>query len=76
MGLLETALGKWLINQLIRYIGDHVIAFIERWREGLAAKKKAEKIDQNYEPVKSGELSNEEEIKRTEDTLSGRLPSP
>lgn len=72
--LLNNPITRWFLKMAIRHIMDHLIAAVERYRRDQAQKKiDSENLDR-YNEVKTGELSDEEDIKRTEDLLNGRKP--
>ena len=68
-------IGKAILGFIVKYAWDYLVVLATSWYN----KWKQRQIDQEnlkrYEEVKSGGLSNEEDIKRTEDLLSGRKPN-
>ena len=74
MSALISKIGQWfatyVVKYLIRYIADHLTAWIERRRASEEQTKKDEATKPTYDSaVKNG--SEEEIVKATEDRLNG-----
>ena len=69
---------KKIGNYLGGYFLDYLISWISAALKSWKKKQEQSKIDKEnldrYTPVKEGKLSDEEDIKRTEDMLNGRRP--
>lgn len=71
---LLAAVGPYIAD----IIFDKIIEWVQAMRKAKQARKRQEEIDkenrEDYTGVEQGELTDEEDIRRTEDLLNGRRP--
>lgn len=69
---LNTTVGKFILNSILKRIWQLLTAKLFRLYEDWQQDSKDKKIREEYKKVEDGVLTNEEEIKITEDALNGR----
>lgn len=69
---LNTTVGKFILNSILKRIWSLLTTKLFRLYEDWQQDSKDKKIREEYKKVEDGVLTNEEEIKITEDALNGR----
>lgn len=69
---LNTTVGKFILNSILKRIWSLLTAKLFRLYNDWQQDSKDKKIREEYKKVEEGVLTNEEDIKLTEDLLNGR----